>query len=206
MTSFSALAQGVDRKLLVKKEASYGVPAAFAGTDAFGGPTLNIEGEAKDDEIQEANGSADSQGFVRGMESGKWSCSSYIKASAAGTAPDIGPMLEAAMGVETVNGGTSVVYTLSQTTRPSLALMVHAGSEQQALYGAWVEQLDITLPANDKPMFAFSGGGALYAHAHQVATTASASSGGATITVGTTNIHSIRAGAMVTFPGHSGGY
>lgn len=197
----------LDRKLFVKKEATYGVPALFAATDAFGGPSLSIEPEAKDDQRMEALGSGSAQGFTRGMESGKWSSTCYFKPAAAGVAPDNGPMLESAFGTETVNASTSVVYTCNDNlTKPSLALGAWSTGEQHAGYGAWVEQVEFDLPANDFPKMTFSGGFALYGMAYGNVTTAQSLSGSQTITVGTTNIHAFRVGGMVTFTGHAGGY
>lgn len=196
---------GTDRKLWMAKESSFGVPAKFASTDAYRGPDLQIEPEADDAELMEALGSGSTQGFRRGMESGKWSSPCYIEPAAVGTPPDVGPGFESAFGVQTINAGTSVVYTCNDLAKPSLALGYHAGDEFQSAHGAWVEQLDMEIKRNEPAMCTFSGGFALYGSARGgVLLTANSTSGTATITVSVANAAMFRAGGHINFATHAG--
>lgn len=93
-----------------------------------------------------------------------WSLEKFLLPS--GTAdvpPDDGPLLKAALGVETINGGTSVVYSLAaaQAALGSLTLVRELnGVLMEAIVGAWVEAMTISISGGEEPKISFEGGAA----------------------------------------------
>lgn len=152
------LAYGDLAKYFAKEEASYGTVQAFAADDAVGLIDLKLQPFKNYALSKEHLGSPSAQTMIAGRRGGKWSAQSYVKPAAAGTAPDVRELMEAAMGAEADNA-SDVTYTLASSTPKSLQLAVHDGD---ALYevatGAWVEQLDIEAQGESEPLLNFSGG------------------------------------------------
>lgn len=93
----------------------------------------------------------------------------YVPSGTIDVAPDWGPIILAAMGVQTVNGATSVVYTLNSVqTLKTLSMTRHfappAGAIfQEALAGCWVEELGMSFAGGEEPKISASGGAMTYA-------------------------------------------
>lgn len=100
----------------------------------------------------------------------EWSLESYLLPSgAAGTAPDgHDDLLESAFGTETVNAGTSVVYTLSREFTKPLSLHHCLGASitspddriaAETIRGAVVDQVTFNLSGADEAMVSYQGFG-----------------------------------------------
>lgn len=163
----SNLAEGILRKFWGKAESTYNTDAAFAATDAMGLLDLKLEPEMAEELSAEAVGTASLQHIFSGPRRGKWSASSYMRPAAAGTAPDIGELLKAALGAETVVGATSVTYGLSDSVHPSLQLARQVGLGMwERANGAWIEQLDVESQSGQAPRISVQGGYASHTWAY----------------------------------------
>lgn len=123
---------------------------------------------------------------IEGRATHSWSTEHYLLPSgAAGTAPDVGPMLEALMGTETVNASTSVVYSLSASqTLKTLTLQRHANDVlQENLVGAVVDSCTISGDGSSEPRITFEGRAANYGFAAAATTDGSQSSGASSIDI-----------------------
>jgi len=104
-----------------------------------------------------------------------WSAEGYLIPSGTNdTPPDARMLIAAAMGgktalgggnadasvVETINGGTSVVYSLvANQVLQTLSLYREVNAIQmEMLKGAWVEGMTISAPGGDEPKISFEGG------------------------------------------------
>lgn len=95
-----------------------------------------------------------------GKAEGTWSVESYVNPNAPGTAPDIGELLKAALGTETVNAGVSVVYGLTSTQGTQKgASFVHGTSLlwSEAAVFALINTLKITVSGGDRPKISAEG-------------------------------------------------
>lgn len=90
-----------------------------------------------------------------------WSTEGYlIPSGVAATEPDVGAMLTAAMGADNAGAGSTWVYSLSSSqTVPTLSLAREAsGSILEALFGAWVDNMTISVPGGEEAKISFDGG------------------------------------------------
>jgi hypothetical protein len=145
----------------VKVQTTYDTIQAFVAADGVSPirGSFKIEPEVTFEKLKEACASLSLQGEVKLNRKGKWSGQFLVKPNAAGTAPDIGEMLKAGLGVETVSAGTSVTYSLSDTVVAGLQLLQHfPGHRQIMASGAWVEQITVEATANALVTVTFSGG------------------------------------------------
>lgn len=107
---------------------------------------------------------------ISGMRKVTWDCEGYlIPSGAAGTAPDMQDLFQSVFGQETVNGGTSVVYSLSNTQAlqlNTLQRVAYPGGAAQVpvmmetLIDAWVNEMKIAVSGADPVKVSFSGGAA----------------------------------------------
>jgi hypothetical protein len=89
---------------------------------------------------------------------GDWQLETYIKPSGVlGTPPEVGDLLEAALGTYTPPG-TGCLYTLADTL-PSFSIWLKEGHTIFAMAGCTVEQLVANVPGNAFGKFTFSGQG-----------------------------------------------
>jgi len=99
---------------------------------------------------------------ITGKQEISWSCESYLlpKSSAA---PDIDPLIEAAMGG--AFGTPTAGYSLSNNnTLPTVRIARTAdGVFREDLFGAWVEEMTISASGGEEPRISFSGGAFNYA-------------------------------------------
>jgi hypothetical protein len=197
MSSFSS---GFEAKGFAKLEASYGTIQDIAATDAVSPvEPMKFTPDLKWDEKKEVVGSASQQGFVKGMESGKWQAAFYGKPAAAGTAPDIDPLLEALFGTKTVNASTSVVYTFSDSARKSVQLDQHVGGVHEVALGAVIDQCDIEVTGNEIPKFNFQGPFARYGCSQGgLVGTGGVSNGASIVPVNAAHKYGYRVGGLVT--------
>lgn len=195
----NAMAGGLQLAWL-KQQATFNTPEAFVATDAIspekGGfkidPVTNFEPK------KECSGTFTNQGAFRTDYGGKWSSGQMlIKPIALGTAPDIGQMIEAAMGLETATPATSVVYTLSDTLAVigMQAAINIAAQLQHVMSGAYVEEMTIEIPQRGLPTFQFSGqfAGFGWAYADVIGATA--------LATGETHVHLANASRGCLGPG-----
>lgn len=194
----SSLAVGIDTKVFVKTEATYDTFQNLAATDAISAVEVKFEPEKKLDPVKEHVGTGSLQGMIAGQEGGKWSLSAYVKPAAAGVAPDIGELLKAAYGQETISGGVSVTYALTDAAKNTLQIAAHVGSEYQVASGCWVEQLELECKGNEPPLFKFSGGFARLGLARGGTVGVAGAAGGASVVpVTAAYIYNYRIGAVV---------
>ena len=186
---------GIDAQHWAKLETTYDTVSAFASGDAVPLLEISIEPSKEFHKSMEHTGSASLETEIAGIKGGTWSCSAYAKPAAAGTAPDINPFLTAGLGTETISGGTSATYSLSNSAQ-SLQIGRYAGAGlYEVINGCWVESVEIEITGNDEPKFTFSGGFASYGFVYDGATIASGS--GTTITVNTAHVGKIQKNALI---------
>lgn len=166
MAQLPKYALGREEKAFVVPETTYGAAAsAPAGGNAIRFKTLSLS--EKEDRVQREDKRTTRSylaTIVRRL-SVDWSISGYLLPSgAAGTAPDgWDDILESAFGTETVNGGTSVVYTLAKEFEKTLTLHRGVGATSttsifsEMARGCVVNKLTINLSGADEAMVTASG-------------------------------------------------
>jgi hypothetical protein len=89
----------------------------------------------------------------------------YIPSGTKNAAPDIGDMILAAMGVETVNAN-DVTYTLNSSQAMTALSMTRHFSEiyQESLAGCIVDTMKFTFAGGEEPKVSFGGRAMSYAH------------------------------------------
>lgn len=193
---------GALQQFFVKAEATFDTVQAVVTTDAVGLIELKLEPEEAFERTMERVGTASLQGEVARKFNHRWSAVSYVKPAAAGTAPDIGPFLTAAFGTETVVGGTSVTYSLSDSeTIGTLQLVKRSGDGYyEVANGAWVETVEVEVTGNDEPKITFSGGYATHGYIYgEVPTTGTHIATATTINLTASTSERIAANAAVRF-------
>ena len=95
---------------------------------------------------------------ITGKQEVSWSCETYMLPRGSSSVPNIGPMIECAMGTL-----STVTYSLANTL-PSLQLArVLPGVFREELFGCWVEEMTVTASGADPIKISFSGGACEYA-------------------------------------------
>ena len=204
MSSVCAIS-GITEKIFVKEQSGgFDVFEAFANTDAVSPVkgSFKLEPFENFEKTNEALGTASLQSETKLNRGGTWSGQFYIKPRALGVAPDIGAILKAAFGVETITPATSVAYALSDTVCIPLQFMhVLDGHWSQFASGAWVEQLVITIPGNGLPMIEASGGFARFGWIYRGDIGGVVPTAGTQVPIDDDNIGNVRAPAMCEFTG-----
>jgi len=193
---------GVDDICLARIESTYDSAGLFVGGDAVALEEMKIEPSQEWHKSKEHVGSGSLQTEVEGKRGGTWSIVGYVAPNAAGTAPDVGEILKAGFGTETVSGGTSVTYELKETGAPdSLQLAKHTGDGlYQSAHGAWVEQVEVAITGNELCKISARGGFASYGYVYSGATADGAQTApDTTILLQTGDGVRIGAGAMIKF-------
>jgi hypothetical protein len=157
-------ALGRNRKFFAKAESTYGTFIVPTATDAVKALTSSFTFQQARENRMDSRTTRSLLERYSGKKTVSWSSEHYIIPSgSAGTAPDCGVLLKAAMGTETVSGGVSVAYTLSdsQTALTGVSL-VHYFNDvfMEAIKGGWVEGVQISGKGGDAPRIKFEGGGA----------------------------------------------
>ena len=101
---------------------------------------------------------------ITGKQEISWSCDSYLLPAGGTTAPDIDPLIEAAMGGG-FGASTSNTYKLSDDNAlPTCRTARTAnGVFREDLFGAYVEEMSISASGGDEPRMSLSGGAFNYA-------------------------------------------
>jgi hypothetical protein len=155
-----------DRKFFSKIESSSGTYEKIAGTDAAKilKADLNVERERKPREDSRQTRSLLER--ITGRATVPWSIEAEVVPSgAAGTPPDLHPLFVAAMGgptadVYTNTPSTSDAYVLDNSQSPeTLTLYEHVSDVlSKTVWGAWVDELTISVASGETPKVKFSGG------------------------------------------------
>jgi len=101
---------------------------------------------------------------ITGKQDITWSCESYLLPKGSTTAPDIDPLIEAAMG-GAFGASTSNTYKVSDTNALPTVRMARTanGVFREDLFGCYVEEMGISASGGDEPRITFSGGAFNYA-------------------------------------------
>lgn len=125
-------------------------PAAAEGLNII---ESAFEPEDTNSRSEEKTGSRMPSDFYKGMYKAKGNAVFYVKPQAAGTEPDCGPILEAALSDKTVVGATSVTYAHEDTETVN-TLRLHRGvgnGLMESMYGAIVESLKLDVASGVQP-------------------------------------------------------
>lgn len=119
-----AYSETVRQTAYVVKETTFGVVPAFGNNNAF--RFINAALNPSYDNVERPDKTGSYSRTIpipnNRSASGSMSCS-LAGSGTAGTPPDIGPFLEAVLGKQTINAGTSVVYECDDVN-PSLSIML----------------------------------------------------------------------------------
>ncbi len=155
---------GLSQKAWGLAETTFDTGVAFAAGNGFDFQELSIEPSLDFSKRVSHVGTGSLQGQIEEKRGGQWSGTFYVAPNAVGVAPDVGFMLEHAMGLETVVGGTSVTYSLVDTATPSSLQITRYASDEllEHINGAWIEELEIEIAGGEEPKVTVSGGFASY--------------------------------------------
>lgn len=108
----------------VVKETTFGTIPTFSNSNAFRFINLTAEPSFANIERPDKTGTYSRTAPIPDNKGGSWAMSCSLAGNgAAGTAPDIGPFLEALLGKVTVNASTSVIYD-PDDVNPTLSIML----------------------------------------------------------------------------------
>ena len=192
---------GTLQQFFLKEEVTYDTQQAVVATDAVDLVSLELTPDLQQTEIQAHVGTGSYQGEINAMRGGKWTAVCDLAPAAAGTAPDIGPALKAALGDETIVGGTSVTYDFNDSSPTSIQWVKKSGHElYEVMTGCWVESLSIEASQGGVPKLTFSGGGATFGCYYGQATVSGVhAAASAAITLTTNHGYQFRPGAYIKF-------
>ncbi len=160
MTLSNILQQGRTTKVFVKEETTKG-SIIFPATGDFlvvsGAPEFNqTPSYTPSTEVRDSR-SLRSR-FTDKFPAGSWSIPMFVRPSGTlGAKPDGAVLFKGAFGVETVNAGVSVVYSLAKAL-PSLSIWVGMEDVVFAMIGATVNNMRITMGNKGAIPIVFSGG------------------------------------------------
>ena len=163
-------ALGRNLKFFCKKESAaggaYGTASqeALAGADAAKVLASSIEFSVTRNDRMDSRASRSVLERITGKQEVSFSCESYLLPAGSTTAPDIDPLIEAAMG-GAFGASTSNTYKLSDTNAlPTCHIARTAnGVFREDLFGAYVEEMSISASGGEEPRMSFSGGAFNYA-------------------------------------------
>jgi hypothetical protein len=159
-------ALGRFQRAAAKAESVYGTFVKPAGTDAIKVLSMGIEPMIQRRDRIDSRQTRSLMERFTGRHEVSWSLETYLLPSGtATTPPDIGPLLKAAFGVETV-GGSNVVYSLSasQAAHGSLSLVREMNAViMEACWGAVPQVCTITVDGSNDPKISFEGFAKKYA-------------------------------------------
>jgi hypothetical protein len=165
-------ALGRDLRYFVKKESTpgggYGASAsgqeALAGGDAAKVLSSSMSFTVTRNDRMDSRTSRSVLERITGKQEISWSCESYLLPVGSTTAPDIDPLIEAAMG-GSFGASTSNTYKFSDTNALPTCRIARTASGvlREDLFGAYVEEMGISSSGGDEPKITFSGGAFNYA-------------------------------------------
>jgi hypothetical protein len=166
LVATQAHVKGQDQKFFVIKETTMGTFVKATTAASCNVLTTSFVANTKrKDRLDALMASRDILERITDKNEYSWSADMYwVPSGAKATAPDFGDMVLAAMGTETV-GANDVTYSLnSNQTMTTLSMTRHMKDIfQEALCGAWVEEMKLSIAGGDEPKVSFSGGAMTYA-------------------------------------------
>lgn len=128
-----------------KAESTFGTGVVPVATDAMRVLSFDAQHVPTWNPVNDRRGTRSPMEQVEGRSIANWSLSAVFRPSGSlGTAPDIGILMEHAMGTETVNASTSVVYTLAKAmTGKYLTVVADFDNFHQFVVGAIVQTMRI---------------------------------------------------------------
>lgn len=174
---------GREQRFYAKEETTYGTFEAPAGTEAMKVLTSAVEYQQERFNRDDARQTRSYLERTTRKKSCTWSLEKYLLPNgSAGTPPDDGLLFKLAMGTE--SGST---YTLDSVQALGSATLMREfnGIMSEALIGAWVESLTISVSGGEEAKVSFEGGAADHVHsgtgtvsgAHSATTTLQLDSG-----------------------------
>lgn len=157
--------KGREQKFFAVEEATFGTLVKPTGTDAMRilSSTFSFSQERKNRE--DARPTRSMRERITGKKEVSWSMESFLLGVGASFPVDIDPLLKNSLGVAT--SGPPDVYTLAdaQGSLKSLTLLREFdGNVMEAVTGAWVEEVKISIAGGDEPKISFSGGAQDHIH------------------------------------------
>ena len=163
-------APGEHQEFFCQPQVAQGTMVRATAAGAFNALKLNTSYEQARIDRNDNRPTAGLVSRISGMRKVAWDCEGYlIPSGTAGTAPDMQDLFQSVFGTEAVNGGTSVVYSLSssQTLQlNSIHRVAYPGGSgatalmMESLIDAWVNECKITFSGSDPHKVSFSGGAA----------------------------------------------
>ena len=151
---------GDDLTGFCKLQSAFVTPLKPAATDAFRARSITM-GDVKNRVFPgDRRGTRSRVERIEGRQPViPWSAQVVFRPSGAlGTAPDIGDLLKLALGVETITGSTSVVYTPLKDPTAIYATIYRKGTSMvELVHGAIVQTLRISWSGDDFVTMDFSG-------------------------------------------------
>lgn len=157
----------------------------------LGAPSVEVSEERVN--RTDANSSRGYVERIRRRRTNSMEIPSYILPPGGATPPDVGPLLAAAMGSETV-GASDVTYALSSDLQSIALHMVSQDVQGWHAYGCAVDTLDIELPEGDEPTFNFGLIPALVAYTGRTTASGAIDGSGSAVTsipLGETGAHEL---------------
>ena len=163
-------ALGRNLRFFCKKESAaggaYGTSGqeALAGTDAAKVLSASMEFTVTRNDRMDARTSRSVMERITGKQEVSWSCESYLLPAGSTTAPDIDPLIEAAMG-GAFGASTAKTYKFSDSNALPTVHMMRTANDvlREDLFGCYVEDMNITASGGEEPKISFSGGAFNYA-------------------------------------------
>lgn len=155
-------ALGRNLQFFTSEESTYGTFVQAAAADAVKTLTTSMEFSQERVDRADARSTRSTQERITRRIEATWSAETYVVPSgAAGTAPDCRTLIKSAMGAETINGGTSAVYSLTDTQAMTSMTLLRESSEvlSQRMNGCYTEEMTISGSGGEEPRISFSGTG-----------------------------------------------
>lgn len=201
----SEVVTGVDAKFFAKVETTFDTVNTWNAGDAV--PLLDFKPEPSLEyhRSKEHLGTASLGTEIKGLSGGKWTASFHAKPNAAGTPPDCGEILRAALGNELTVGGVSITYTLGAFVLSlQIARSIGAGL-YEVINGAIVEQLEVEVIGNQESKITVSGSFCSFGWCYRGHTDgATYAAGVTTINLAAASIGRVGVNARIQFGGDSG--
>jgi len=163
-------ALGRNLRFFCKKESAaggaYGTDSqeALAGADAAKVLSTSMEFTVTRNDRMDARTSRSVMERITGKQEVSWSCESYLLPAGSTTAPDIDPLIEAAMG-GAFGASTAKTYKFSDSNALPTVHMMRTANDvlREDLFGCYVEEMGISASGGEEPKISFSGGAFNYA-------------------------------------------
>lgn len=194
-------ALGRGRKTFIKAEGTFGTPVAITTNNALklSKPIEFVPDVAQLDRNDNRN-TRDLLEQTTGLKTVKFKGESYLLPSgAAGTAPNIGPLLKNALGSETITGGVSVAYGLTNVQNMgslSIFQQMNAVMGETAM-GAFIEEITLKVSGKEEAKLSFSGMAQDYGMCGTGSITSNLVGGETSLTVAAADRYGMAKGAVI---------